>query len=62
MPLIPCPTCGKNVSRDANSCPHCGDPLTDNFGWLAGLIIVFVGFPVGAVIILWWMGFFHGNM
>ena len=28
MPLITCPECGKQVSDQATSCPHCGYPLT----------------------------------
>lgn len=28
MPLITCPECGKQVSDQAASCPHCGYPLT----------------------------------
>jgi hypothetical protein len=26
--LYPCPDCGRFVSRQAPSCPHCGRPLT----------------------------------
>ncbi len=62
MPLKPCGACGKNISDTAETCPHCGHLVVDGGGCLAMILIVFVGFPVGAVIILWWMGFFHGNM
>jgi len=27
MPLIPCPECGREISRKAEACPHCGCPL-----------------------------------
>ena len=27
MSLIACPACGKQVSREAPSCPHCGQPI-----------------------------------
>jgi ssDNA-binding Zn-finger/Zn-ribbon topoisomerase 1 len=27
MPLIKCPTCGKEISAQAASCPNCGHPL-----------------------------------
>jgi predicted amidophosphoribosyltransferase len=26
MALIKCPECGKEISSDAESCPHCGKP------------------------------------
>lgn len=29
--LLPCPACSKNISSDAHSCPHCGQPLTDHW-------------------------------
>ena len=28
MALINCPECGKEVSNSAESCPHCGFPIT----------------------------------
>jgi len=28
--LYPCPACGRTVSLDAESCPHCGHPLQAN--------------------------------
>jgi hypothetical protein len=52
MPLIRCPTCGKEISAQAASCPNCGHPLTKSaadkpqsksrLGWLV-LILVAVG-------------------
>jgi hypothetical protein len=27
MALIPCPACGREVSRQAPACPHCGHPI-----------------------------------
>jgi hypothetical protein len=27
MALIPCPACGKEVSKQAPTCPHCGHPI-----------------------------------
>ena len=27
MALISCSECGKKVSENADSCPHCGDPI-----------------------------------
>ena len=27
MPLIPCPSCGTEISSDAVSCPKCGHPM-----------------------------------
>lgn len=26
--LLPCPSCGRNVSSRAKTCPGCGDPLS----------------------------------
>lgn len=30
MSLIKCPECGQDVSTNANSCPHCGNPIKDS--------------------------------
>ncbi len=30
MALIQCSECGKEVSDQATSCPHCGNPINDN--------------------------------
>ena len=27
MPLFKCPECGKEISDQAEACPHCGNPL-----------------------------------
>ena len=62
MPLIPCPTCGKNVSSGAESCPHCGDPLVDDQGCCLGATIIVLLTAVGCVIFLWWSGVFHGDV
>jgi hypothetical protein len=40
--LIPCPDCGKQVSRIAESCPDCGRPIKRRqtaVGLLASIII-----------------------
>jgi ankyrin repeat protein len=29
--LLACPTCKKRISSSAHSCPHCGEPLTDDW-------------------------------
>lgn len=31
MPLIPCPTCGRQVSPQAPQCPGCGHPVAATF-------------------------------
>jgi len=38
MPLEPCRECGKSVSTEAESCPHCGAPTPETTRWArAGL-------------------------
>lgn len=27
MSLIPCPECGREISTNAEACPHCGNPM-----------------------------------
>lgn len=52
--LVKCPSCNKEVSKNAESCPHCGEPLKktkkprQNIGCLGGFfIIVFFLFIAG---------------
>lgn len=40
MALIKCPECGKQVSSTAASCPHCGAPIAERPGDVAGEINV----------------------
>ena len=63
MALIKCPECGKEISSQARSCPHCGNPMFQVtkkessplkiiltiFGILAGL-----GLVVALIIFLIW--------
>jgi len=42
MALIACPSCKKEVSDSAKSCPHCGHALTVEGGAII-LILFFVG-------------------
>lgn len=51
MSLINCKACGKEVSSEAKSCPHCGDPINPGSGTastvlkvLLILFIVVIGF------------------
>jgi len=52
--LIECPTCKKQVSGAAASCPHCGEPLTvpqkkSKLRWLfstIGVLFIVLGFAV----------------
>jgi predicted RNA-binding Zn-ribbon protein involved in translation (DUF1610 family) len=30
--LLKCPACKKRISSSAHSCPHCGEPLSDEWG------------------------------
>ncbi|MAX27016.1 MAG: hypothetical protein CMJ19_21180 [Phycisphaeraceae bacterium] len=43
-----CPSCGREVSEQAHTCPHCGQPLRETAGQqLAGcglLVIAAIGF------------------
>ncbi|SIO36920.1 zinc-ribbon domain-containing protein [Rhodovulum sp. ES.010] len=54
---VACPSCGKEVSRKAYDCPHCGHPLRKPrrglFGTIfKGLLIVF-----NIVMLLWLIGY-----
>ena len=48
MSLRPCPSCGNNVSKQAEFCPNCGHPFESNKG--KGNGITFWGI-VGAVVV-----------
>lgn len=46
MALVICPECGKQVSTNASSCPHCGTPLNldpnrSDREWLVALLLCF---------------------
>ena len=52
MSLIKCKACGEMISENANSCPHCGEPIakkkkTPIFVWI--LLILFILYFVGEV-------------
>ena len=36
MPLVPCPSCGNEVSDQAAACPQCGHPLKSSVGVQTG--------------------------
>lgn len=42
MTLATCKECGKEISTDADACPHCGSKPGLQSGWLAA-ILVFLG-------------------
>ena len=48
MNLIKCPDCSKDVSKNAQKCPHCGAKL--KMGGFSKSILVLFG--IGAVIVL----------
>lgn len=54
--LIECSACGKQISVNAKSCPHCGEPLTENEPprekkktsmWTWFFLLVFIGLVMG---------------
>lgn len=50
MSLRPCPSCGNNVSKQAEFCPNCGHTFVSSKGNSGGMGITFWG-VVGAVIL-----------
>ena len=44
MKLINCSTCAKEVSPEAESCPHCGNPIKpkQSFGYVIGVLVILV--------------------
>ena len=51
-PMMACPVCGAMVSKEAESCPHCGHPLKKKegsltFGWI--LLAVILGILICAL-------------
>ena len=52
MSLIQCKECGKQISKNAEKCPYCGEPVpkkkkTSMWTWL--LILLFIGYVLGEV-------------
>lgn len=54
--LIECSACGKQISVNAKSCPHCGEPLNENEPrreekktsmWTWFFLLLFIGFVIG---------------
>ena len=60
--LVFCPTCKKQVSGNAEACPHCGEPIRENPHLVSaetslGFKIAMVGvlaFAAGIGYLLWW--------
>ncbi len=50
MALIPCRDCGRGISPNAASCPHCGRPLRRK--WPVGTLIRLI-FAAAALILLY---------
>jgi membrane protein YdbS with pleckstrin-like domain len=53
MPLIACPECKQQVSTDAQSCPHCGKPLTGIAAAGTGPVVFAAGGAPGPEQTLW---------
>ena len=60
MALVNCKECGKDVSRSAKSCPHCGFPIRQI--WRAYLVFgsaiigLVGGYIAGHLLVSWWLG------
>lgn len=58
MPLIKCPECGAEISDQAQSCPHCGNPIKpvviEQTGkkWKLAKVITSLVFWTGVILIL----------
>ena len=50
MSLLPCPSCGKQISESASACPKCGHPLAP--GWAVSQRTSMNGANAGCAIIL----------
>jgi hypothetical protein len=44
MALISCKACGKEISRNAKACPHCGEPPPKRTGLVTWLIVGLLGY------------------
>lgn len=45
--LVPCPSCAKSVSTDAEACPHCGKPLKKGFSIVRVVALLILVLIVG---------------
>lgn len=55
MALVACPECGKQVSTEARTCPHCGSPTPLAAKWAQFRIVTGVVLLVLAIIIWQWV-------
>jgi len=51
MSLMPCKECGKHISSEAISCPHCGIPLQEQVDWGRLFLGLFAGPPLLSVVL-----------
>lgn len=62
MALIQCPECGKEISDQAESCPHCGNPLrpvvieSTSKKWKTATVIAWIVFLTGTYLFLRGLG------
>ena len=51
--LVPCKTCGKEISSNATRCPHCGDPVYSFGGpFFISILALIVGLLVALLVYL----------
>ncbi len=53
MSLIQCKTCGKQVSQNASSCPHCGEPVPKKSPSKGKAILYSLAILYGVTFIMW---------
>jgi predicted RNA-binding Zn-ribbon protein involved in translation (DUF1610 family) len=54
--LMPCPACGKSVSRDAEKCPNCGQGIKKSQSAVGVISAIFIGL-IGGYFLLHLLGF-----
>ena len=57
MNLTKCKVCGKEISKNAKLCPHCGEPLRKRSLFALSLAIGFVAISLSYLVIVSWVTF-----
>ncbi|MCP4847368.1 MAG: hypothetical protein GY899_05405 [Verrucomicrobiaceae bacterium] len=52
MSMVKCPTCDSTISRNARSCPHCGEDFVDRSPGF--LDVGSWSFFILAILVIWW--------
>lgn len=60
MTLIKCPSCTKEISDEAKTCPHCGKQLREPKRGFFGKLFLWIFYGFNALMLFWLIGGISG--